>query len=263
MIRGWLLALSAVLLAPKVNAQGSARVPMVGERAEYDVSYGVIRAGGATLAVTSIDHIRNHDAYCVRFTMNAGVNLLLYRYSIHDTMRSWIDTATFQSLRFYQDQHDGGRQRVKRYEIFPERHTFKDGTDDEEPSVAEPLDDYAFLFFARRQNLDVGTTLSSNRYYKPAGNPVSLTVLGKDTIDVAGKRWPAIVVRPVIKTSSSLFAEGAEARVWMSDDPDHVILQLNVKVKVASITMKLRSYGRPDPGDTPSGSAGPSSAARR
>lgn len=255
MIRRWLPALAATLLAPSVNAQIASRPPMVGEHAEYDVSYGVIKAGGATLAVTSIDHIRNRDAYCVRFTMNAGVNLLLYRYSSHDTMRSWVDTATFQSLRFYQDQHDGGRQRVKRYEIFPERRTFKDGTDDEEASVADPLDDYAFLFFARRQTLEVGTTLSFNRYFKPAGNPVSLTVLAKDTIELAGKRWPAVIVRPVIKTSN-YFAEGADARVWMSDDPAHVILQLNVKLKVGSITMKLRSYERPDPGDTPSGSAG-------
>lgn len=256
-----MLALSAFALAPKANAQRSARPPIVGERAEYDVSYGVISAGHATLAVTSIDNIRNHDAYCVRFTMNAGVNLLLYRYSIHDTMRSWVDTATFQSLRFYQDQHDGGRTRTKRFEIFPDRHVFKDGTDDEEPSVADPLDDYAFLFFARRQTLAVGTTLSFNRYFKPEGNPVSLTVLAKDTIDVAGKRWSVLVVRPVIK-SSNFFAEGAEARVWMSDDPAHVILQLNVKMKLGSITMKLRSYERPGLGDTPSGSAARTSAAR-
>jgi hypothetical protein len=250
-----LLVLGATAFASTVGAQSAPHMLAVGERSEYDVSYGVVRAGRATVSVASIDNVRDHPAYCLRFTMNAGVNLLLYRYSIHDTMRSWVDTATFQSLRFYQDQHDGGRIRTKRYEIFPDRRVFKDGADDEEPSVGEPLDDLAFLFFARQQNLDVGATRSFDRYFKPSTNPVSLKVLNKDTIEVAGKRWPAIVVRPIIKTSS-LFAEGAEARVWMSDDPAHVILQLNVKMKVGSITMKLRSYEHQDPGDTPSGSAG-------
>jgi len=239
-MRRWLLVSSALVLATVARAQ-SARPLTIGERAEYDVSYGVVKAGHATVAVTSVDHIRDREAYGIRFTMNAGVNLLLYHYSIHDTMRSWVDTATFRSLRFYQDQHDGGRTRVKRYEIFPDRQVFIDEKNEEAPSVAEPLDELAFLFFARRQNLDVGSTRNFDRYFKPATNPVTLIVLNKDTIDVAGKRWPAVVVRPIIKTSS-LFAEGAEARVWMSDDPAHIILQLNVKVKVGSITMKLRSY---------------------
>jgi hypothetical protein len=237
------LRLAALGLAVTASAVAGQSAPhlTVGERADYDVSYGVVRAGRASVAVTSIDRVRNRDAYCLRFTMSAGVNLLLLRYSVRDTMRSWVDTATFQSIRFWQDQLDGGRKRTKRYEIFPDRKTFRDGDDDEEPSVADPLDDIAFLFFARRQNLEVGATRSWTRHFKPASNPVSLTVSNRDTIDVGGKRWPAIVVRPVIKTSS-LFAEGADARVWMSDDSAHVILQINIKVKVGSITMKLRSY---------------------
>jgi hypothetical protein len=232
----------------------------VGERAEYDVRYGPVHAGRAAVEVLGIDTVRNHATYVFRLTISAGVNLLLYRYSVHDTMWSWVDTSTFQSLRFNQDQMDGGRRREKRYEIFPDRLAFRDGTKPEQPSVAEPLDDLAFLFFVRGRELPLGATETLPRYFKPGSNPVVLHVLGRDTIDVAGRKWPTIVVRPIIKTSS-LFAEGGEARVWISDDPSHVIVQINTKLSVGSITMRLRSYERPQA--MPAGDTGQLESHRR
>jgi hypothetical protein len=172
------------------------------------------------------------------------VNLLLYSYAVRDTMWSWVDTSTFHSLRFDQNQVDGGRRRQKRYEIFPDRLVFRDGTQPEQPSVGEPLDDLAFLFFVREKEFQVGATETWQRYFKPRSNPVVLHVLGRDTIEVGGRKWPTVVVRPIIKTSS-LFAEGGEARVWISDDPSHVIVQINTKLSVGSITMRLKSYTTP------------------
>ena len=216
----------------------------VGERAEYDVKYGVVHAGTAAVEVSAIDTVRGRDAWLFRLTMTAGVNLFLYSYSVRDTMWSWVDTSSFQSLRFDQNQLDGGRRRQKRYEIFPERRAFRDGTQPEQPSVAEPLDDLAFLFFVRDQALRIGATQTWDRYFKPRSNPVVLRVLSRDTVEAAERTWPTIVVRPIIKTSS-MFADGAEARVWISDDPEHVIVQINTKLKVGSITMRLKSYRPP------------------
>jgi hypothetical protein len=212
----------------------------VGERAEYDVRYGFIHAGTGSLTVVGIDTVRGRDAYRFRMTLTAGVNLLLCRYSVRDTMQSWTDTATFHSLRFWQDQLISGKQRTKRYEIFPERRVYVDSGQTEQPSVAAPLDDISFLYFVRTQALEVGTTLELLRHFKPASNPVILKVLRKETIEAAGRKWNTIVVQPIIKTST-MFSDGG-AQVWLSDDPARVIVQINTKVSVGSITMKLKSY---------------------
>ncbi|HSQ31785.1 MAG TPA: DUF3108 domain-containing protein [Gemmatimonadaceae bacterium] len=244
-------ALIGVAGSDMSHAQPSnARPFVVGERAEYDVKFGVIHAGTAAVEVTGIDTVRSRAAYGFRLTMSAGVNLVVYKYSVRDTMRSWVDTATLQSLRFNQDQLDGGRARHKRYEIYPERRAFQDGDKPEQPSVADPLDDIAFLFFVRGQRFDVGATETWPRYFKPQSNPVVLHVLRKDTLEVAGRKWPTVVVRPIIKTSS-LFAQNGEAQVWISDDPAHVIVQINTKLSVGSITMRLKSYSSPSPAVAP------------
>lgn len=211
-----------------------------GEYAEYDVRYGKLHAGVGTLGVVGIDTVRGRDAYHFRMTLDGGVNLLVYRYDIRDTMESWVDTATFQSLRFVQRQLHRGKPRNKHYEIFPERRTFVDGSNAEQTSVSDPLDDISLLYFARREPLELGSTVEIPRHFKPASNPIVLKVLRKDTIEAAGRVWPTVVVQPVIRTST-MFGDG-RARVWLADDSTRMIVQINAKAAIGSITMKLRAY---------------------
>ena len=222
------------------NAPRNARPFVTGERAEYDVKYGIIHAGVGTLSVVDVDTVRGRPAFRFRMTLDGGVNLLLYRYALHDTMESWVDTATFQSLRFVQRQLHRGNPRNKHYEIYPDRRVFVDGSQAEQPSVGEPLDDIALLFYVRDQPLTVGTTVDIPRHFKPASNPITLRVVRKDTIEAAGKKWPTIVVQPTIKTST-MFGDG-KALVWLADDSTRVIVQINAQAAVGSITMRLRAY---------------------
>jgi hypothetical protein len=232
-----ILALGVLSLT---NPPGNRRPFMTGERAEYDVRYGVFHAGVGTLSVVDVDTVRGRDAFRFRMTLDGGVNVLLYRYALHDTMESWVDTATFQSLRFVQNQLHRGKSRNKHYEIFPARRVFIDGTQPEQPSVADPLDDIALLFFVREQSLRVGTTVDIPRHFKPGSNPITLRVLRKDTIEAAGRVWPTTVVQPVIRTST-MFGDG-KALVWLADDSTRVIVQINARAAIGSVTMRLRSY---------------------
>lgn len=211
------------------------------ERAEYDVKYGPIRAGTGTLSVLGIDTVRGRDAYRFRMTLGGGVNLLLYKYALRDTMESWVDTATFSSLRFTQQQWHQGKLRSKHYEIFPDRGMYRDGGEAEQASVFNPLDDLSLFFYARTLPLVVGSTIDIPRHFKPASNPVVLKVVGRETIEAAGREWNTVIVQPIIKTST-MFADG-DGRVWLSDDSAHVVVQLNAKAPaIGSITMKLKSY---------------------
>lgn len=224
-------------------AAGPARKPLPfpsGEYAEYDVRYGKLHAGIGTLGVVGIDTVRGRDAYHFRMTLDGGVNLLVYRYDIRDTMESWVDTATFQSLRFVQHQRHRGTPRSKHYEIFPDRRAFIDGSSGEQSSVADPLDDISLLYFARRQPLELGSTLEIPRHFKPASNPIVLKVLRRDTIEAAGRSWPTIVVQPVIRTST-MFGDG-RAQVWLADDSTRMIVQINARAGIGSISMRLRSF---------------------
>lgn len=216
----------------------------VGERAVYDVSYFGIHAGTGTMEVAGIDTVRGGIAYRLVLTITGGVPLV---YRIHDTLRSWIDTAVLRSVRYYQDQDEGGRNRVKRYEIFPDRRVYSEPGKPEQPSVEGPLDDVSFLYFARTLALTVGDTLSYARYFKPESNPVQLIVLRTERVRVPAGEFSTIVVQPIIKTSG-IFSQGGHAEVYLSDDSVKRVVQLKTKVAFAQLTLQLKSFqpaGRP------------------
>jgi hypothetical protein len=240
-----LLATASVMIASAPDARGQ-HVPRplpfaVGERAEYKVDY-LWANGSGVMEVMGVDAVRGRDAYHFRFVLAGKATGL---YSLVDTLNSWTDTSTFQSLRFHQDQLERKTKRIHRYEIFPDRRVYSDRGRAEVPSVPNPLDDVSFLYFIRGQPLEVGKTHSYNYYFRPDGNPVALRVLRKETIETPLGRFPAIVVRPIIKSRSGkgLFSENAQTEVWFADDSTRRILQIKAKMPVlGTLTMKLRAY---------------------
>src|SRR5581483_638802 len=104
----------------------------------------------------------------------------------------------------------------KDYEFYPDRKVYvRNGQ--ENPSVAEPLDEGSFIYFMRSVPLEVGKTYEFNRYYQPDKNPVIIKVDRRERITVPAGEFDAIVLKPIIK-SKGLFGENGQAEVWFSDD---------------------------------------------
>ena len=57
-------------------------------------------------------------------------------------------------------------------------------------------------------------------------------------IAVPAGRFDCIVVRPVIK-GGGIFKEGAEGKLWISDDAYHRVVQIKSKFFFGSLTFRL------------------------
>jgi hypothetical protein len=160
---------------------------------------------------------------------------------LDNTFRSWIDTTSLASLRFYKDVREGRRERVKAFEIYDELGLYREEGKGEFPTVAGPLDDASFFYFVRTIPLEVGKVYAFNRYFKPDRNPVGVTVLRRERIATDAGTFDAIVIRPVIKTSGML-AEARQTEVWLSDDARRLVLRVRSELPFGSVTMALREY---------------------
>ena len=92
-----------------VDGASVARKPvpwMVGERLEYDVAFGKLRAGSGLMEVRAIEQVRGRDAFHIFFQVRGGIPL----FRVHDVFESWMDTTTLSSLRFIQDLTLAGRR---------------------------------------------------------------------------------------------------------------------------------------------------------
>ena len=214
------------------------RAPLltVGERLEYEVRFGPLKVGRASMEVMGVEEVRGRRTWHTRFQVTGGT--LFFR--VNDVLESWIDMETFSSLRFRQQLSEGSSDRLYEYEIYPERATYIQKGKEEKPSVSRPLDDGSFLYFLRTIQLELGATYEFSRYFMPDRNPVRLDVLGRDTVDVPAGRFDALVIRPVIK-AKGVFSEDGRAQVWLSNDADHVLLQMTSHLKIGSINLHLKS----------------------
>ena len=208
-----------------------------GERMEYVAKYGWNNIGRGSMEVLRVEDLRGRPAVHTNFQLK-GRYLF---FSANYVLESWVDQASFTSMRFTSDNDEDAIEKDKVYEIFGERQTYSVNNGAELPSVSDPLDEGALLYFVRTLDLEVGQTYTLNRYFRPDRNPVIVKVLRKQTIKVPAGTFNTIVVQPIIK-SKGIFSEGGKAEVWLSDDKDRVMVQMRVRLSVATISLQLTKH---------------------
>jgi hypothetical protein len=246
-----LIAAAALLSAAPIAAQEAVRPPLdvaalapvpfgIGERMEYDVRFGKLHVGSGSMEVLPMDTVRTHETWHTLFRLSGGVPF----YHVNDTYEAWFDAYTLSSLRYWQNIDEGSYEPKRHYEIYPERREYVENDKPPNQSVEHPLDEASLLYYLRTIPLRVGQDTTFNDYFRADRNPIRLKVLRRDTIDVPAGRFAAIVVQPIFE--SKLFSEGGHAEIWLSDDENHIMLQMKSKVSFGSLNLYLKSY-RPSP----------------
>lgn len=247
-------ALFLPLVGSSAPAQGSSPPRSafgVGESLVYDVKYLFLTVGTARMAVAGIEQVRGRSAWRVLLEIEGGIP----GFRVHYKLESWIDSLTFSSVRFVSESDEGGRRRTDSYEIFPERGLYnevlrrydektKSWTETRQDGLAatpQPLDQAAFLFFARTQPLVTGETYNFHRYFKPDRNPVQLSVLRRESTTLPAGTFETIVVRPVFK-SKGIFSQDGRAEVWFSNDDRRLMVRMETSLAFGSVNLLLKEF---------------------
>ena len=238
----------AVPRSPSPPPAAAIRAPAVpfpvGERLTFGARYGVFNVGTAVMEVMGIDTVHGVEAVHLRFRITGGA----LWYHLDQTMESWVGLYDFRSRRFSSVQDERDRHRERRYEIYPDSGFYREeGRDTIFATVPEPLDDGAFLYWIRTVPLEVGKKYEYSRYFRPDRNPVIIEVLGRDRVNIAGKKWRALVVRPRIPQARGIFGEKSETRIWLSDDEQRLVLAIQSNFSFGQVTLKLKDYKVPPP----------------
>jgi len=211
-----------------------------GEKATYQVKLGGIGVGDGTMEIFGIVKVDGHDTYHARLHVEGGIPFA----RVDTKMDTWLDVDGLFSRRFEQNQREIRYRRHRIFDFYPERGTYQQRGSTEIQTLASnrPLDDVAFLYYARTLPLKVGDSYTIPRYYKADGNPVVLNVLRKETIEVPAGTFNTIVVQPIIQTDG-LFGQGGQAEVFFTDDDRRLLVHLRSRVPiVGSLSLHLRNY---------------------
>jgi hypothetical protein len=214
-----------------------------GERLTYKVKLGVFSVGEGHMTVHGVEDIRGFPSYHV--SMDLDGSAMFGTVKVRDRFHSWMDVRTLATRRFVKDIHEVNYRSHRAFEVYPEERRWErtDQHDDKTGVTISdlPLDEIAFVYFLRTLPLEVGQTLTFDRYFKEDGNPVVVQVLRREEKEVEGRTYRTIVVQPIIQTSG-LFSEGGKAELYFTDDEERHLVYMRSEIPVVgSITLHLKN----------------------
>ena len=213
----------------------------VGERLEFSVGYGVIKAGTAVMEIPEIVKLNGKKCYHIVSTAKSNKFFSVF-FKVDDRVESFMDVYGLYSWRY--DKHlREGKFRANVSMVFDQENhlaLYDEGKDTFE--VAEYAQDVLSAFyFVRTQNLTVGNSIFVPNHTDKKNYPLEVRVLRKERVKVQAGEFDCVVVEPIMKTPG-IFEHKGSLRVWLTDDEVKMPVLMKSKVIIGSISTELTNY---------------------
>jgi len=218
---------------------------LAGEEIVYHVYYKVIgtytHAGNATFS-TTLEKFNNRPVYHV---IGEGKTKPSYDwiYRVRDQYETFIDTTTLQPVKFIRNVNEGG---YKKYEMITFNHKANTAvTNNGVFPIPECIQDVlSAMYYARNIDFDKYKAEDKIPFKMFLDNEVFnmyIRYLGKEIIKTQYGRFKAIKFKPLL-LKGTIFEGGEKMIVWVSDDPNHVVLRVESPIVVGKVLVDMMSY---------------------
>jgi hypothetical protein len=221
----------------------------VGERLEYNVKWGAVKAGSGHLSVGGAETVNGRPVYTAAMELRTtGVTKSIHRFE--DRSDSWIDQASLLPIKFtkktrepkYQQDEsvtfDQGCRTYKRHARRLDKGTEKN---QEGPLPGDTLDILSYLYHLRALPLAEGssydlTLLSGDHLW-----PVTVHVKKRLKISTPSGWFDCFHLQPTLRPGAPTDRKLKAMEVWVTADARHLPVRLRMEANVGSITAELTS----------------------
>jgi len=211
----------------------------VGERLEFEISYGPINAGTAVMEVKEIVEVNGRDCYRVISTARSN-RFFSAVYRVEDRVESFIDTRGLFPWKFRQKLQEG-KHRADRWAVYDQiNHTASTnrGDLDMPPYVQDVL---SIMYYARTREMAVGETLYVDSHSGKKVYPLAVKILRRERVEVPAGDFDCLVVEPMLK-AGGLFKHEGRIWVWLTDDSVRLPVLMKTKVIIGTVDAELKTY---------------------
>ena len=211
----------------------------VGEKLSFDVNYGFINAGTASMEVEKL--IEYEERPCYQIVTHANSNKFFSSfYKVDDRVESITDAAGLFSWKFEKRLREGGYRAERKYQFDQKRNCVYEGKD---TIAVKPYahDALSVLYYVRTLPLEVGKSVFAFNYVDGQKINLEVKVLKKEKITVSAGTFDCLVVEP-LSSSVGVFKNEGTLRVWLTDDRLRLPVLMKSKILVGSISAELTDY---------------------
>lgn len=222
----------------------------VGEKLLFDISYGFIHAGTATMEVKEEKIMNDRPVYHIQTTARSASGFS-WIYKVRDVIDSYIDKEGLFSWKFDKRLREGGYKADFLVDYTPQDSIatisytrYKRGmkiTKQETYQVKTPpfvLDILAAFYYTRTQDLGVGKSISITNHDNRKVYELEVKVYRKEIIETDAGRFRCLFIEPLLK-GEGIFKQKGTLKIWVTDDQYKIPVQMRSEVAVGSITTEL------------------------
>lgn len=233
-----LLLLSVIAGTAAADDVVPAPVPFaVGERLAFQIRFGFLPAGVATMEVLEIVDYDGSRCYHIRSEARSTKPFSLF-FEVRDQVSSYMDVARLHTRRYEKDLKEGNytRREVVVFDQTNHTATYQDSSVVAIP--ADVQDVLTSLYFLRTKEIRVGETVLIENHADKKNYPLEVRVIRTESVSVPAGEFECLVVEPILK-ASGLFQHQGRLTVWLTNDSKLMPVMMKGKIIVGTISAVL------------------------
>lgn len=221
-----------------------------GEYLQYRIHYGLLNAGFATLEVKNSNFDgRPHHQIIGKGSSSGAVRAF---YKVDDRYESFIDLATNKPSKFVRDISEGGYTRDQTV-LFDHNRKIAQLNDRKRNQITNykignEVQDLLSAFYYLRNyntsNLKTGDFIGVDVFMTDETFKFRLKILGREAKKTKFGTINTIKIRPYVQ-SGRVFKESESVTMWITDDKNHIPVQIRAELAVGSLKADLHDYRNP------------------
>jgi hypothetical protein len=241
--------LAGLLLGVAAIARAEFHPPFrEGEDLTFQVRWGVITGGYATLSVPSIDRVGHDEAYHI-LSEARSTGMVDTFYKVRDKNEAWLDTSEPRTLRYSKkilegkysvDQVVDLDQAAGTFHLTEVRHDKNDAREEKRGEIPpNVLDVLSSLYYVRSLPLEVGKSFTIDVHSGDKTWPLLVNVKKRETIKVKAGTFVCYRVEPVLRERGIFISKGKKLEVWMTADARHMPVLMRSEIFIGHVSAEL------------------------
>jgi hypothetical protein len=217
----------------------------VEEEVSFTVYYAVagiyVNAGTATFT-SKLEEINNRPVYHVtgEGKTNSSYDWI---YKVRDKYETYIDTATFQPLKFIRNVNEGGYKKYENITFNKTSNTAITGNGVfKVPACVQDV--VSSMYYARNvdfSRLQPDDKIPFSMFLDNEVFNMYIRYLGKEEIKTKYGKFRAIKIKPLL-LKGQIFEGGENMTVWVTDDQNHIPVRVESPLVVGKVKIDMMSY---------------------
>lgn len=211
-----------------------------GEKLVFNITYGIVVAGEATLEIAGMTEYQGHTCYNIE-SKTMSNRFFSSIYKVRDKIVSYIDAEELYSRYFYKRLREGDYKKNVEISFDHEAALARYSNGEEYPTVAGVQDVLSAFYFVRSLDLVPGAEYLVPAHSSRKTYDLKVLVHGRERVKVPAGEWDCLVVEPIIE-GEGLFKHEGRLTLYMTDDEYKIPVLIKTKVPVGTIDVELKEY---------------------